>query len=228
MNRAVLSRNPSSARGRVATAMTVGILLASTLAGCGDPKAATKSNFKRALEKVFDGKCLVLNGGPTHYPLDIDVWPNGQLQLVTGAEQVQALIDAGLLTGARRVIQRPSLFGGPGQAVQVEHVDFTDLGRSKWQAGSGNPLDAQPPGFCGGHLEVTSVDSFTTPADLNGATVSNVTFTAEVTLEDWTENKAIRQAYAEELSRMSRSLTLPLVQTNDGWALSQQIGQGED
>ena len=199
--------------------MAVGTALA--VGGCGDPKAASKANFQKALSAFFDKDCamlsparsaLLLASAPPTFPVNINLGPMRDAD----APRYEALADAGLLkTGPET--RSVNMFG---QATTAVSFNFTDKGRSLWKAP--NALGpGSPGGFCAGTIHVVSVSGFTAPVDEAGQRVSQVTFTMQATYDDWTTAPAVQSAFREETSRTGpNQMALPLVLMNDGWKVA--------
>ena len=209
-------------RGRPASAVPAAlacVLALLSVAGCGDPKAASKENFKKALSAFFGKGCAMLTpaamsqfGGSTQpFPVKVTIAP------VTDADapRYEALAKAGLLT------QGPvtTSMGMFNQMTKTVPFDLTDKGKAMWRAPN-SVAPGSPGGFCGGQVHVVSVDRFSEPVAAGGQQVSQVTFTMRDTYDDWTKAPFIQKAFPTELSHAGPvSLSLPMVLMNDGWAL---------
>ena len=107
----------------------------------------------------------------------------------------------------------------PNPSVQKFIFDLTARGHALYKPpgalGSGSPG-----GFCARHLRVASVDQFTSAVVEGGRRVSQVTFTAQADVDDWTKQPAVAAAFHQELQRTQPfQQILPMVQTSDGWAI---------
>jgi len=179
------------------------------LVACGNPKEASKANFKKALEDYFTENCSRL-------PVNVQTFPivmNGGLP--QNAVKYNALVEAGLLTRTELPVSTPVPLQGVRVLPNIEY-NLTGKGKTLFKEGGGL-LSGKPSGFCFGHVEIASIDSFSEPAQLNGQTISQVTFTANPILDDWAKSPTIQRAFPENTSGKSGQMTLPLVLMNDGW-----------
>ena len=107
----------------------------------------------------------------------------------------------------------------PNPSVQNFIFDLTARGHALYKPpgalGSGSPG-----GFCAGHLRVVSVDQFTSPVVAGGRRVSQVTFTAQADVDDWTRQPAVVAAFHQEPQRTQPFQQIPpMVQTSNGRAI---------
>ena len=186
-----------------------GLLAACMLAvaGCDGPKTASKSNFTTALDKHFVDHCLYVTPsvGLTAYPASIDV--------STDASRFDALASAGLLAASSSSAEHPGPLGLGTVRTQTRTYTLTDAGRSVFQPRTG--------GFCAGHYEVASIDSFTAPTPKDGKTVSDVAFTVTPRMADWASNPAVQDRYGTQLSAVHGTQDhAELVLLDSGWAVS--------
>ena len=216
------ARTANPAR-RMARRLAPAMALVMATTGCGDPKAASKENFQKALTAFFDKNCKMLtatrfpqmlpNGPPFPASLGIAPFTDGNLP------RYQALAAAGLLKrGPETTTAAP--FSAPTRQVSF---DLTDKGKALFQTiGAMGP--GSPPGFCAGHLRVVSVDSFTQPATLGGQLVSQVTATLKPEFDPWTRAPELQPAFQADLGQTAPApLALPLVLRNDGWAVATSL-----
>ena len=189
------------------TALQASLLLA--LASCGSPKAANDANFKTALDKHFADHCLFITPsvGLTAYPATIDA--------ATDTTRFDALVSAGLLTASAASTEHPGPLGIGTTRSESKTYALTDAGRTafKGKAGANG-------GFCAGHYDVASVDSFTAPTASGGTTVSQVTFTVDPHWQGWVSNPAVQDRYGAQLSKVQQTQDhATLVQMDNGWAV---------
>ena len=171
-------------------------------AGC-KKNAVDKSAFKSALNNYLSSKQACLWSAPVKMPAQADASNDEQ------TKGFDALTDAGLLT--RQAVEKKRFLVGSKQA---NDYDLSDKGRSAWTA------DASQPGygnFCYGHDEVTSIDSYSPPAD--NATQYTVAYHYQVgSLPDWANSAEMKTAFPKlDTAAAPEAGTATLVKSNDGW-----------
>ncbi len=188
-----------------------GIVLLAALAGCGDPKAASKSNFKSVLADHFAHHCIFVTPS-----VGLNAFP------VTVADESEigrydALVSAGLLTSHAQASEHPGVLGIGTVREQSHTYDLTDKGRSLFQNGAAE----NDRGFCAGHYQVDDVRDFTPPADVNGRTSSDVTFDVTPELSDWVKASEVQARYGDELAHVTPTADrLTLVRDDHGWTVN--------
>lgn len=187
----------------------VSLALLAALAGCGDPKAANKSNFKDALATHFHDHCIFVTPS-----VGLDAFPVTVSQdSETG--RYDALVSAGLLTSKGQASEHPGLLGIGTVREQSRTYDLTATGKSLFQDGAANDR-----GFCAGHYQVDDVQGFTPPATTGGETSSVVTFDVTPILADWVRNPDVQARYGDQLAAVKPTTDhATLVQTDKGWAV---------
>ncbi len=174
-----------------------------TAAGCHS-NTVDKDAFKSAINSYYSGKQECVWSAPVKFPAQADTSNDEQ------TKGFDALTDAGLLT--RKTAEKSRFLIG---SKQVNDYDVSDKGRSTWTP------DATQPGygnFCFGHLEVSTVDSFT-PPDANSAHYS-VTYHYGVTgMPDWANSAEMKSAFPKIASdtESQRVATANLVKGDKGW-----------
>jgi len=203
-------------------AATLALMTAVALAGCGDPKEATKANFKQGLNAFFDKNCALLTPtrltvnllgqSPTTFPIIIQTAPMAN----PDTPRLVALAASGLLhQGAEQTTV--NMF----RQVEVSKpYTLTDKGKALWKP-SNAMGQGSPAGFCAGHMQVDDVDSFTDPVVQGGMKVSTVSFRAHTVYDAWTQAPDVQEAFRNELSHTAPApLTLLMVLMSDGWTIS--------
>ncbi len=188
---------------------TVLCVFLAAAAGCQSKKAPSKDNFKTAIGNYYNAHPTCIWSTPVKFPVEAD--PNKGDQS-TGYD---ALTDAGLLT--RTSAQKKQFIFS---SKQVNDYDLSSKGRSLWtpdpdQPGAGN--------FCFGRRNVTSVDSFTTSSDNNGAQIANVEYHYSVAgVPDWAQTNEMKTAFPTIQADMSGSRVdkATLINTDKGWQVS--------
>jgi hypothetical protein len=151
------------------------------VAGCHS-NTVDQGAFKSAINNYYSGKQECVWSAPVKFPAQADTSNDEQ------TKGFDALTDAGLLT--RKTAEKSRFLIG---SKQVNDYDVSDKGRSTWtpdqtQPGYGN--------FCFGHLEVSTIDSFTPP--------------------DSAEMKTAFPKIASD-SGQERTATANLVKSDNGW-----------
>ena len=190
------------------TRLILAASLLASLAGCGDPKAANKTNFKSVLADHFAHHCIFVTPsvGLNAFPVTVsDASETGRYD---------ALVSAGLLTSRSQATEHPGVLGIGTVREQSETYDLTPTGRSLFQNGAGE----NDRGFCAGHYLVDDVRDFTPPATSGGQTMSDVTFDVTPQLADWVKNADVQARYGDELAAVKPTADrATLVQTDKGW-----------
>jgi hypothetical protein len=177
--------------------------VAGMAAGC-HTNSVNKEAFKSAINSYYSGKQDCLWQTPLKFPAQADTSKDED------TKGYDALTDAGLLT--RKSAEKSRFLIG---SKQVNDYDLSDKGRSTWvpdqtQPGYGN--------FCFGHLEVSSIDSFT-PTEPNAAQYS-VTYHVELSgVPGWANSTEMKSAFPKIASDDSgpRMVTANLVKSENGW-----------
>ena len=178
-----------------------GVIL--TAAGCRS-NTVDKDSFKSAINSYYSGKQECVWSAPVKFPAQADTSNDEQ------TKGFDALTDAGLLT--RKTAEKSRFLI---DSKQVNDYDVSDKGRSTWTP------DATQPGygnFCFGHLEVSTVDSFS-PPDASSARYS-VTYHYGVTgIPDWAGSAEMKSAFHKIASDTAsqRVATATLVKSDKGW-----------
>jgi hypothetical protein len=163
-----------------------------------------KETFKSAINSYYSGKQECVWSAPVKFPAQADTSNDEQ------TKGYDALTDAGLL--ARKTAEKSRFLIG---SKQVNDYDLSDKGRSTWTA------DQTQPGygnFCFGHLEVSSIDSYT-PPDANSARYS-VTYHYGVSgVPDWANSTEMKSAFPkiDSDTGQQRTATANLVKSDNGW-----------
>ncbi len=193
------------------------IALLAALAGCGDPKAANKDNFKQALAAHFHDHCIFVTPSVGLNAFPVTVSQDSE----TG--RYDALVSAGLLTSKAQASEHPGLLGIGTVREQSKTYDLTAQGHALFQDGA--PSDR---GFCAGHYQVDDVQSFTPPATTDGRTASTVTFDVTPNLADWVKNADVQARYGDQLAAVKPTTDhATLVQTDKGWAVPDTTPSGQ-
>ena len=172
-------------------------------AGC-HTNTVDKEAFKSAINSYYSGKQECVWSAPVKFPAQADTSNDEQ------TKGFDALTDAGLL--ARKTAEKSRFLIC---SKQVNDYDLSDKGRSTWTA------DQTQPGygnFCFGHLEVSSIDSYT-PPDANSARYS-VTYHYGVSgVPDWANSTEMKSAFPKIASDIGqqRTATANLVKSDNGW-----------
>ena len=163
-----------------------------------------KEAFKSAINSYYSGKQECVWSAPVKFPAQADTSNDEQ------TKGLDALTVAGLL--ARKTAEKSRFLIG---SKQVNDYDLSDKGHSTWTA------DQTQPGygnFCFGHLEVSSIDSYT-PPDANSARYS-VTYHYGVSgVPDWANSTEMKSAFPKIASDtgQQRTATANLVKSDNGW-----------
>lgn len=185
------------------------------LGACSNPKDANNENFEKAIQSYLDGKypkCYFVSNFPTE---------SNQSLMFGNADKLSALAKAGLLSETELSRKTNSW----DKKVRVNYsYDLTDEGRNYyksdvWEGATGKKKG----GFCFGKAKITSIDSFTEPADMMGQIISRVNYSYTVTgFPEWAKNATLLESH-KELKKEVSSNNKPvsdrdvLLLTNNGW-----------
>ncbi|EMN4130165.1 MULTISPECIES: hypothetical protein [Providencia] len=193
--------------------MLASLAIAATfLAGCDNNQTASESNFKKSIQDYLDTKqAICINTGA--FPAGFLAQSNA-----TKIEQLNSLVDAGLLNKSEKEIVIKDMWGKEksGEGVEFtltnEGQKFFDETKAEF-SGRGS--------FCTGKLVVTEVTNFTEPAERGGQKISIANFKQKIEdVAPWAKNEKVIAAYPQIKSaqeRAEKSQQSPLVLTNNGW-----------
>lgn len=195
-------------------ALTFGVALVTS---CNDPKAANKSNFKRAIQATLDK-------GSSCLSVELPAEPRSMFDGKPRPDpHLDALVSAGLVSKTSVMMQNSasSLFGGPKQ-LPGSHYDFTAEGRKYAAHPQHSALSANTQTLCYGVPEVIDVVRYSKPGNAFGQTMTDVTYTyALKSLAPWVTNPVLVKEFPE-LGRVATrehpsETHTALVKMNDGW-----------
>lgn len=180
-------------------------------AGCHGNKEPDTSNFKTAINDYYSAHPDCVWSSAVKFPAQADASNDTQTR------GFDALTDAGLLT--RKAEEKKRFLIG---SKQVNDYDVSDKGRTVW-----TPDQSQPGygNFCYGHRDVTSVGTFTTATNPNGANTATVNYSYQETgVPDWAKSAETQTAFPNVQTALAgpQSATSTLVQTQNGWQLTKE------
>lgn len=195
------------------------------LAGCNNPKKPSNRNFTEAIDQYLarrDDACSSL--GQT---LPIDVTVSEQKDQYGIGPQLATLEEAGLVhsTNTTAVVHRMlDALQGSRPPQPVRRYELTDQGKKYYR---NIPATFGQNGiFCYGQETVDSIIKWTEPATMDGATLSEVTYTYKIAdLAPWARRPDVQQAFPDlrqtlnGASKANESAGLQL--TNKGWEVPQ-------
>ena len=194
---------------RLSAPLCAGVALLAALAGCGDPKAANKDNFRQALAAHFRDHCIFVTPsvGLNAFPVSVSE--------ASETDRYDALVSAGLLTVKEQAVEHPGPLGIGTVRDQSKTYDLTVQGKTLFQDGAANER-----GFCAGHYQVDDVQGFTPPVSTGGGMSSSVTFDVTPNLADWVKNPEVQARYGDQLAAVKPTTDhAVLVQTDKGWVV---------
>lgn len=212
------------------------IVSAALLAGCSNPKEASKSNFQHAINDWIEKAppCLAMPDGtvtaanqkhdslPVYVEAAAATRPYAEENRQRHIAPLDALVDAGLLHSTRTEIEQgQGIFVGNGGKVAVLAYDLTDKGKAALKdEADKSGFGGMQPRFCYGKPQVDEVTNFTQPADMMGMTLSQVSYSYHLAdLPDWTKNAKVQAAFPALATNTAgtRDAKAAVVLTNDGW-----------
>ncbi len=181
------------ARQSWTTRTAAALALTLLVAGCNNFKKADETNFTRALNFYFSNNDDCLFQSAVRFPYQASTAPGDVDPKKKGLD---ALAAAGLLRSLE------------DRDIHVKRYETTTYG------------GRIPPRFCYGHRVVTSIDSFTPPALVNGQQASQVNYHYRMRdVPGWANSDQIRAAFpafAQATSSDARDHAT-LVLTMNGW-----------
>lgn len=210
--------------------------IAVALAGCSDPKAANKDNFKTAINDWIEKTppCLSVprsavtpvaaNGAP--FPRYIDARPTTSEFAMQSRQREQApfdaLVDAGLLKVEEATINvQVGLFGDQQSEIPVRAYDLSEDGsKAVTSKGEKTVISTPAHSLCYGVPTVDEVTQFTEPADAMGVKVSQVRYRYHLKdLPGWATNAKMVAAFPQLARDTAESIEAraAVILTNEGW-----------
>ena len=195
------------------------------LAGCNNTKKPSKANFTKAINQYLakrDDACSSL--GQT---LPVNVTVSEQKDRYGIGPQLAALEEAGLVhsTNTTAVVHGMlDALQGSRPPQPVRRYELTDRGKRYYRQ---VPATFGKNGiFCYGQETVDSIIKWTEPATMEGASLSEVTYTYKIAgLAPWAKQPHVQQAFPDlrqtlnEASKANETAGLQL--TNKGWEASE-------
>ncbi len=188
------------------------------IAGCGDPKKPSDSNFEKAINQHLakqEGACVAVDGG---FPSDV---ADSQLRFHHD-DGLKALAKAGLLRSSRTVGKVRDVFGLSNTPEPVTRYELTDEGKKYVHQGSGGFFAGTQ--FCYAREKVDSVVKWTEPANLGPVTLTEVTYTYKLAdMAGWAKRTDVQAAFSgiqqETAGESKQQRTADLQLTNKGWEI---------
>lgn len=209
--------------------------VAVVVAGCSDPKAASKKNFETAINDWISQNppCLSLPSGNVRdadraadagvFPLYVEVanseHPMRLENQKKAAAPFEALAAAGLLKGEAAAIQ-PAGFGVPSGKQAVTAYSLTPEGEKAFKENGAGLRWSKDPSFCYGEPAVKEIVRFTEPGDMMGMTVSQVEYTYQLKdMPEWAKSKPMQAAFPQLARDNADGLEgkAAVVLMNEGW-----------
>lgn len=205
------------------------------VAGCSDPKAASKKNFETAINDWISQNppCLSLpysgvraadraaDAGvfPLYVEAAVSEHPMRLENQKKAAAPFEALKVAGLLKAEPAEITQSGFFPGPKPKLAVVAYTLTPEGEKAFSA-KGNSRMMADPSFCYGEPRVKEIVRFTEPRDMLGMTVSQVEHTYQLkNMPEWAKSKPMQETFPQLARDNAETLQgkAAVVLTNEGW-----------
>jgi hypothetical protein len=181
------------ARQRPIDRIATVLALGLILAGCNGFKKPTPKNFTGALNAYFSNHDDCLFSSSLRFPYEAGTSGGDKDPNI---KSLDALEGAGLLKSLE------------DRDIHVKRYELTTFGKRV------------PPRFCYGHRVVTSIDSFTPPAMVDGQSTSQVSYHYKMMdIPGWANSEAMRKAFpalAKASSPDAQGRTA-VVLTMNGW-----------
>lgn len=211
------------------------VAVAALVAGCSDPKAASKKNFETAINDWISQNppCLSLpysgvraadraaDAGvfPVYVEAAVSDHPVRLENQKKAAVPFEAMAAAGLLKGEPAEITQSGFFAGPQPKLAVVAYTLTPEGEKAFSA-KGNSRMMADPSFCYGEPAVKEIVRFTEPGDMMGMTVSQVEYTYQLkNMPEWAKSKPMQAAFPQLARDNAETLEDKdaVVLMNEGW-----------
>jgi len=209
--------------------------VAALVAGCSDPKAASKKNFETVINDWISKNppCLSLpysgvraadsaaDAGvfPLYVEAAVSDHPVRLENQKKAAAPFEALEVAGLLKAEPAEITQSGFFAGPQPKLAVVAYTLTPEGEKAFSA-KGNSRMMADPSFCYGEPSVKEIVRFTEPGDMMGMTVSQVEYTYQLkNMPEWAKSKPMQAAFPQLARDNADTLEDKdaVVLMNEGW-----------
>lgn len=201
------------------TALAI-VVIACLGTACTSKTAATKGNFKNAIQAELDKDPACISAD---VPKDVPSF-NGRLR---PDEQLEPLVKVGLVTRSQAMVQQSVMdvmFGEKRKKVPGLHYELSSLGKQyvkpvkRPMMGFGGPSA----NVCYGNRKVDEVVRYTEPASAMGMTVTQVTYTWKLTnVADWAKNPDVEKTYYTprdlQAADTPEQANMDLALSNDGW-----------
>ncbi|SPU47809.1 Uncharacterised protein [Brevundimonas diminuta] len=210
--------------------------VAALVAGCSDPKAASKKNFETAINDWISQNppCLSLpytGVSAADRAADVGVFPLYVEAAVSehpmrlenqkkAAAPFEALAAAGLLKGEPAEITQSGFFAGPQPKLAVVAYALTPEGEKAFKPRGEGGFWSSQPGFCYGEPVVKEIVRFTEPGDMMGMTVSQVEYTWQLkNMPEWARSKPMQAQFPQLARDNAETLEgkVAVVLMNEGW-----------
>nr|WP_314432314.1 hypothetical protein [uncultured Brevundimonas sp.] len=211
------------------------------VAGCSDPKAASKKNFETAINDWVSQNppCLPLpysgvsaadraaDAGvfPIYVEAAVSEHPMRLENQKKAAVPFEALAAAGLLKGEPAEITQSGFFAGPQPKLAVVAYTLTPEGEKAFSE-KGASRRISIPSFCYGEPAVKEIVRFTEPGDMMGMTFSQVEYTYQLkNLPEWAKSKPMQETFPQLARDNADTLEgkAAVVLMNEGWVHEQAM-----
>lgn len=215
--------------------------MAALVAGCSDPKAASKKNFETAINDWISQNppCLSLpysgvraadraaDAGvfPLYVEAAVSEHPARLENQKKAAAPFETLAAAGLLKGEPAEITQSGYFGGPQPKLAVVAYSLTPEGEKAFSE-KGASRRISNPSFCYGEPAVKEIVRFTEPGDMMGMTFSQVEYTYQLkNLPVWAKSKPMQETFPQLARDNADTLEgkAAVVLMNEGWVHEQAM-----
>lgn len=206
------------------------------LAGCSDPKEASKGNFKVAINNWIEknppcisiprGRVTPDATGDAPFPRYLDASPVTAKYAVESRARERApfdaLVDVGLMKAEETTISiKAGLFSDQMRELPVRAYDLTEQGKKAVSSeGEKTAFSSSDQRLCYGVPGIDEILQFTEPADAMGFKVSRVTYRYHLKdLPEWARNEKMQAAFSQLKRETADSIEAKaaVILTNEGW-----------
>jgi hypothetical protein len=210
--------------------------VAAVVAGCSDPKVASKKNFETAINDWISQNppCLSLpysgvraadrgaDAGvfPLYVEAAVSDHPVRLENQKKAAAPFEAMEAAGLLKAEPAEITQSGFFAGPQPKLAVVAYTLTPEGEKAFKPRGEGGFWSSQPGFCYGEPAVKEIVRFTEPGEMMGMTVSQIDYTWQLkNMPEWAKSKPMQETFPQLARDNAETLEskAAVVLMNEGW-----------
>jgi len=190
------------------------------LGSCLDPKKASDSNFKKAIQAKLDKESVCITAMAPEKLADV----GGKH---SSTPMIDSLVALGMIAGHPITIIDKD-FGFTSSRPGMEYV-ITEKGKQFERADKNAGMSLGGGSYtslCSGKKEVVDIVRYSEPSAMMGQTISQVTYTYKITdLASWMRDPAFLKAYPVDLRAADAPVEakMGLILMSDGWRVPDSL-----